>query len=166
MGLFDFFKKKSNKPDFEKLFLEKESEKAIMEIDEWLNEITQYGQNLSKLNLSQQIVIIIENLEREINNGGFNQFYLNSSGNYANETVDYLKKIGANKTAEIVKRANAEWPNNQVPKDRTERQIVLERIEEKADPIWENCDQDFYKYPDHITDLLLDFVKKNKTDFE
>ncbi len=166
MGIFDFFKKKSKKPNLDKVFLEKESEKAIMEIDEWLNEISEYGQNLSKLNSSQQLVIVIENLEREINNGGFNQFYLNSSGNHSKETISYLNKIGANKTAEIVEKANSEWPNKQVPKDRIERIAILETIVEKAEPVWEECDQIFYEYQDDIAGLLMNFVKKNRADFE
>lgn len=94
-----------------------------------------YGKNLSVLNSSQQVVIIIENLEHEINNGGFNQFYFNSSGNYANETIERLKKIGTNKTSEIVEKANNEWKNGIVPKDRTKRHTTLEEIEGKADLI-------------------------------
>ena len=111
-------------------------------------------------------MLIIENLEREINNGGFHQFYWNSSGNHANETIDALTKIGANKTAEIVKKANSEFKNGTVPKDRIERQNELELIEEKAEENWNKCDLEFYEYQDDLTELLIAFVIKNKTDFE
>lgn len=166
MKFFDFFKKKNSKPNLEEVFREKKSEKAIMQIDKWLNEISECGQNLSKLNFSQQIVIIIKNLDREINNAGFNQFYFNSCGNHANETVQYLKKIGANKTSEIVQKANSEWPNQNVPKDKIERQTILKTIEEKAGGVWKDCNHEFYKYNDDIAELLMDFVKKNQADFK
>jgi len=104
----------------------------VMEIDSYLNEKSEYGEKIEKLNSSQQTFFFIENLAREINNGGFNQFYFNSTGDFSQETVTALLEIGANKTAEIVKRANSEFKNGIVPKDRTERQNELELIEEKA----------------------------------
>ena len=166
MGIFDFFKKKAEPKIAEKQIVEKEPYEKIMKINERLNEISDYGKNLSKLNSSQQVVLIIENLEREINNGGFNQFYFNSSGNHAEVTVENLRKIGADKTAELVEKANFEWPNNKVPVNRNERQAILEQIENKAEQVWEDCDQLFYKYEDDIAGLLMDFVNANRTDFE
>ena len=63
----------------------------VMEIDTYLNEKSKYGEEMEKLNSSQRVLLIIENLEREINNGGFDQFYWNSSGDYAMETINALK---------------------------------------------------------------------------
>lgn len=100
----------------------------VMEIASYLNEKSNYGEEIEKLNSSQRLLIIVENLEGEVNNGGFDQFYFNSSGNHANETVDALKKIGAFNTAKLVKMANDEFPNGIVPKDRTKRQDVLDSI--------------------------------------
>lgn len=75
----------------------------LIVIDEYLNEKLEYGEMSDKLNETQKTFIIIENFEREINNGGFNQFYINSSGDFSHETIDALIKIGANKTVGIVK---------------------------------------------------------------
>lgn len=139
---------------------------AIIELDERVNELSDYGEDLSKLTEPQKVLLFVENLEREVNNGGFNQFYFNSSGDYAHETLDGLKTIGANKMADILAKANSVWPDQTVPKDRTERQEVQETIEEQADPVWGQCDDDFYEYPDDIAGLLLDYVKQHKSDFE
>jgi hypothetical protein len=68
--------------------------------------------------------------------------------------------------AEILQRANSEWPDRTVPKDRTLRQNLQETIEEQADIVWEQCDNDFYQYPDDIVELLLDYVKLHKSEFE
>jgi hypothetical protein len=165
MGLFKK-NKQDSKFDLDKILKMDDETSILIEIDEYLNGKSEYCEKIDKLNESQLTFIIIENLEREINNGGFNQFYFNSSGDFSHETIDELIKIGANKTADIVKKANSQFPDNKVPKDRTERQEILEQIEDKANEIWDTCDNDFYKYEDKIGALLIEFVKANKTDFE
>ena len=64
---------------------------AIIELDTRVNEISNYGEDLNKLTEPQKVLLFVENLEREINNGGFNQFYWNSSGDFAKQTLDGLK---------------------------------------------------------------------------
>ena len=137
-----------------------------MEIDSYLNKKCEYGEKIDLLNESQKVLLIIENLEREINNGGLHQFYWNSSGKYAVETIDALKEIGANKTAKIVRKANSEFPNGIVPKDRGDRWEKLKIISEKSKPIWNKLDFKFYDYEDDLVELLISFVLKNKADFE
>jgi hypothetical protein len=138
----------------------------VMEIDTYLNEKSEYGEKIEKLNSSQRTFLFVENLEREINNGGFNQFYFNSSGDFSQETLNAFLEIGAEKTAKIVENANSEFDNGNVPKDRTERQNKLELIEEKAEENWEKCNTEFYEYQDDLTELLIAFILKNKADFE
>lgn len=138
---------------------------ALIKLDEKVNTLSNYGEDLSKLTEPQKVLLFIESLEREINNGGFNQFYWNSSGGYAHETLAGLLTIKANKTAELLDKANSEWPGQSVPKDRTERHHVHATIEEQAANVWEACDSMFYDYPGELTSLLLDYVKQNKTDF-
>ncbi len=146
----------------------------VMEIDTYLNEKSKYGEEMEKLNSSQRVLLIIENLEREINNGGFDQFYWNSSGDYAMETINALKQIGANKTAEIVKKANDKFPNGIVPENRDKRGEILEKISEESSEYWNNLDTKFYAPNkeigkmeiDNIPSLLIDFIKENKSDFE
>lgn len=152
--------------DLDKVLKIKRRDMIVMEIDIYLNKKSKYGEKINLLNESQKVLLIIENLEREINNGGFHQFYWNSSGNHANETVDALTRIGATKTAEIVIKANSEFRNGTVPIDRFERQNELELIEEKAEENWNECNLKFYDYQDNLTELLITFVLKNKTDFK
>ena len=143
LGTISIIKKQNDKIDLDTILSNEHADLAINKIDEQLNKISNYCKKIEKLNKSQRILIIIENLEREINNGGFNQFYFNSSGNYANETVEYLKKIGANKTTAIVIKANNEWKNGIVPIDRAESKNILEKIEKKANFVWGNVMRSF-----------------------
>ena len=139
---------------------------VVMEIDTYLNKKSEYGEKIEKLNSSQRVLLIVQNLEREINNGGFHQFYWNSSGDYANETVDALNKIGAEKTAGIVNKANSEFPKGIVPSDRQKRWSKMKLISENSKTNWDKCNDEFYKYQDNLTELLIAFVIKNKADFK
>jgi len=152
--------------DLEKVLKIERRDIIVMEIDTYLNSKSEYGENIEKLNLSQRIFLLVENLEREINNGGFNQFYFNSSGDFSKETVNALLEIGAKKTADIVKKANSEFKNRSVPKDRTERQNELQLIQEKAEENWNKYDSEFFEYQDDLTELLIAFVIKNKSEFK
>ncbi|MBU2019670.1 MAG: DMP19 family protein [Bacteroidetes bacterium] len=160
----------SNKTDstymIEEILKIEDPTNAIIELDTKLNEISDYGNNINVLSDAEKVVLFVENLEREVNNGGFNQFFFNSSGDFANETLEALKLIGANKTAEIVIRAYNEWPNTNIPSERLERQNILEEIEDKAEETWNNCDTQFYEYNDDISSLLLIYVKANKNEFK
>lgn len=152
--------------DLEKVLKIERRDMIVMEIDTYLNSKSEYGENIEKLNPSQRIFLLVENLEREINNGGFNQFYFNSSGDFSKETVNALLEIGAKKTADIVKKANSEFKNGSVPKDRTERQNELQSIQEQAEANWNKCNSEFLEYQDNLTELLIAFVIKNKSEFK
>lgn len=162
MGLF----KKKPSFDIEEILMKTDVTEIVIAIDEHLNKKSNYGENIEVLSDPEKVFLFIENLEREINNGGFNQFYFNSSGDYSHQTVDALLKIGAKRTSKIVQKANSEFPYSQVPKDQTTRQILLEQIEEESNSTWELCDQEFYKYEDDIVGLLLSFVRNYKAEFK
>ncbi len=153
------------KPNIEELIESKDVNESIISLDNYVSALCDYGENPDKLNQSQKTFFLNQNLEREINNGGFNQFYFNSSGDFAHETIDSLKAIEAHKTAEIVTKANDQFPEGTVPKDRSERQDILEQIEKDANVVWGKLGQKFYEYVDDLNQLNLEYIRKNKADF-
>ncbi len=108
---------------------------SIIELDNFIGELCDYGDDFSKLTEQQKLFYLNQNLEREINNGGFNQYFCNSSGNNSHETILSLKAIGASKTADILQKAIDEFPNKIVPRDRYERTKIIEQIEEAANEV-------------------------------
>jgi hypothetical protein len=152
--------------DIDKVLQNPNQEESIFEIDSLLNVKCDYGAKIERLNASQKTFLLIENLEREVNNGGFDQFYFNSSGDFANETISALEEIGAYKTAEIVRTANSELKNGNVPKNQTERQKQQEIIRENAIETWNKCDEQFYRYEEDLSSLLIKFVRNHKQDFK
>ncbi len=81
------------------------------------------------------------------------------------DTVNALKTIGANKTANLVQAAIDQFPGGNVPRDRDERIKLVEKIEEAANPIWEELNQRFFLYEDDLNVLNIEFIKKHRTEF-
>jgi hypothetical protein len=142
-----------------------DSNKSIIELDNFIGKLCDYGDDYSKLTDQQKLFYLNQNLEREINNGGFNQYFCNSSGDNAHETILSLKAIGADKTADILQKAIDQFPNKSVPKDRDERTELVEQIEDTANEVWEELDEMFFEYEDDLNTLNIEYVKKNKDFF-
>ncbi len=138
---------------------------SIIELDDFIGELCEYGDDFSKLTDQQKLFYLNQNLEREINNGGFNQYFCNSSGDNAHETILSLKAIGADKTADILQKAIDQFPNKSVPKDRDERTEIVEQIEDTANEVWEELDEKFFEYEDDLNTLNIEYVKKYKDFF-
>jgi hypothetical protein len=101
----------------------------------------------------KEIARLIGNLEAEVNNGGFDQFFYNSAGDDTAETIRALQSIKADTTAEIVKRAAAKFPDGMPPKERSQRQDLLFQVSPESDA-FDELDGEFYGYPDDLADLL------------
>ena len=72
-----------------------------------LCDVCDYGQNVDSLNEYERTIFVTQELENEVNNGGFFQFFDNSSGQFASEIVQAFINIGAEKTAEICYNSSA-----------------------------------------------------------
>jgi len=156
---------KNKKFDLEILLAADDVNSSIIEIDNFVCELCSWGNGIDKLTEYQKSFYFNQNLEREINNGGFNQYFYNSSGNFAHDTVISLKEINANKTADILQEAINQFPDSIVPKNRDERQTLLEEMGETANDIFETLDQKFFLYEDDLNTLNIDYIRKNKNMF-
>lgn len=135
----------------------------VIEMASYIGKICEYGDNMNALNENQRTFYITYTLEGEVNNGGFSQFFFNSSGDLANEAVSAFEKIGANKTADICKKA-VEIYGESVPLDRDEREALLIDNDE-VDEILNDCDNAFFEYEDDLTALNYQFIINNKDSF-
>ena len=111
----------------------------------------------------EQVFRAIWDLEADVNNGGCDQYYSNSSVDTAFAVVDALKEIGATQTADIVLRAHSVFPDGDPPRDRDRRQELLQRRHNPLGPedVLEPLDQAFFAYPNDLTELLYAFVGRN-----
>ena len=138
---------------------------SIIELDNFICELCRWGDDMENLTDAQRTFYYNQNLEREVNNGGFNQYFINSSGDFAHETINSLKIIGANRTADILQSAIDQFPDKKVPSDRDERIELVAQVEETANEKWEDLDQKFFEYKDNLNSLNIEYVKKYRTEF-
>lgn len=137
----------------------------LIAINERLNERSSYGECLERLSPEEQVFYICNLLEEEVNNGGFDQFLYNSSGDYTHRVEECLRTIGANKTADICRTAFTAY-GKPIPQDRNKRQKFLEKIEnDEISAILSDCDDKFYGYPDNLEELNYQYILENKTKF-
>ena len=100
---------------------------------------------------------LIGDLEREVNNGGFDQFFFNPPGGNAPGTIEALEAVGAHKTAAIVRRACARFPGGMPPPERIKRQkLLLSTVSPDSDG-FEDDDDAFYEYEDDLKGLVAAF---------
>ena len=107
----------------------------------------------------------VRELAEEVNNGGFDQYFFNSAGNYASDALWGLRAIGAEKTASILERAMAQFPGGTVPELRHERQAVMDSLPESVQEVWDALDQEFYHSEEPLDSLLTAFVRSNEREF-
>lgn len=110
---------------------------------------------------NEQVCYLVHLYEAEVNNGGHEQFFFNSTGNYAVETVDALKRIEALKTMALLEEAIELFPGGRVSNDREARQEQLEILicDETVMDKLNVLDERFYSYPEDIEGLLYGYLK-------
>lgn len=116
------------------------------------------GEN--KLAIEERIILAIEALEREVNNGGYGQFFVNSSREYAPIIVDALRRIGCPITAEITQKALRIVQQTPMTDDEIENG-TWEENEERQDALAE-CDSLYFGRPENIEESLFAFIKANR----
>lgn len=147
------------------LSLENEND-IVIKINQTIWEKTGNDFNFGKLNKFEKNVIYIDLLEAQVNNGGFDQYFFNSSGKYAHEALIALEEINAPKMASLLREAISIFPNSPIPKDTGDRRELMDGLPDSILNKWDKLDEQFYKYPDDLTMLVIKYVKENKKHFQ
>lgn len=91
-----------------------DSHRSIIELDDRIGKLCSYGENIDVLNDCQRNFFLNQSFEKELNNGGFHQFFFNSTGKYSHETIGSLKAINAINTVMLLEAAISKFPDGQV----------------------------------------------------
>jgi hypothetical protein len=102
-------------------------------------------------------------LDAEVKNGGFTQFYFNSSGDLAPQAVKAARAVGATELAGIIQQANALFGKNGPDPDRDKRMDQLSGIDLEG---LEELDSRFYKSAEHLNQILPQYVASNSEVFK
>jgi hypothetical protein len=99
-------------------------------------------------------------VETEVNNGGFHQYFFNSTGDVALESVVLLRKIGAPETANLVEAGCKLFPDGKPAKDLYERRAQLERFTLQDEAALHELDERFYWRKEDLNLLLKQWWDK------
>ena len=118
-------------------------------------------------NKSRQAIYMIWELEGEVNNGGYNQFYFNSSGQFYKHLPNALKFVGANRFADLTQRANVTFEKEN-PKITQRQDGTIEGFRESYEnnPLNKFDDEFFNLYnKEDLQKIQVDFIRKHKIEF-
>ena len=119
-------------------------------------------EGLQSLSDEERIVLAVEALEREVNNGGYEQFFFNSTREYAPIIVDALARIGCHRTAIITQKALEALRCSPLTPEAIEN-TMLEESEDRDQALFV-CDNQYFARPEDIEGHLLAFIKANKNE--
>jgi hypothetical protein len=130
------------------------------------SEMTKIGkEEFAQQSLPQKVFSAIWEVESEVNNGGFSQYFSNDSAESASFVVEALEKIGASKTARICHRAIvAAFPGG-LPSTVEAIRSVADAFSEEILGQLEPLDQEFLSYPHNLTGLLFAYVNTHPEEF-
>ncbi|MBV9124837.1 MAG: DMP19 family protein [Planctomycetes bacterium] len=102
-------------------------------------------------------------LDAEVRNGGFSQYYFNSSGELAPYAVKAARSVGAPELAKIIQEANALFGKNGPDPDREKRMDQLSKIDLQT---LGELDNRYYQCTENLSEILPRFVVNHPKDFK
>jgi hypothetical protein len=118
-----------------------------------------YRDGVGALSAEENVALAVEALEREVNNGGYSQFFENSSQEYAPIIVPMLVRIGCPETAKITQRA---IESLHLPDLSIEAIEAVVAADEMNSEVLNDCDNSYFGSGEDIAGQLFAFIKKNK----
>jgi Domain of unknown function (DUF4375) len=130
------------------------------------SERTKFGkEDFGSQSVPQKVFSALWDVESEVNNGGFSQYFVNNSAESAHFVIDALNMIGAPQTADICRRALvAAFPAGLPESTEAIRLAAIDFSDEVLEKL-EPLDQEFFSYPHNLTDLLFAYVSQHPEEF-
>jgi hypothetical protein len=127
---------------------------------------TLHGDGVAALSRLQRDALCVMNFQAELNNGGMHQYLLNSSGDFAKETPEVFRRIGADEAARILHEANDFFGPGGPPTDRETRIEDLLAFPKDTEDRIHALSKEFYDAEDRglsLADLLDAFVLSQRS---
>lgn len=120
---------------------------------------------LASFTQAERFVYAIEGMQREVNNGGWNQFFFNSSGALAFDLVPALQAVGSTKNLSIAERAVKVFgkPASLGEEDRAQHLVKITKDGEISP--WDGLDDEFYQAPEDLEAMIIEFIARNPAEF-
>ncbi len=102
----------------------------------------------ARRSLTERKLAAVYGVQAEVNNGGFDQYFFNDSGDESAMALQGLREMGSAQGVKLMQRALGVFPGGKPPSDRVRRQVLVERLRPRAKDLWAACDHGFYTIDD------------------
>ncbi len=151
--------------DLDSIWTITDKNQFLIAMDGWLCRKCDFGEAIEKLSEAERVFYLNAKLETEVNNGGFSQFFYNTNGDFTKEIENALCTIGAHHTASIYKKSLLALEGT-LPKGQHVREALCdELLTDSLDKLFNECDDEFYKYVDDLQELNYQYIINNKEQF-
>jgi hypothetical protein len=109
-------------------------------------------------------------LAREVQNGGFHQFFVNSAGDFWKDVLNGLAAVGDAEGLALFRKVLSIFPDSSSSEDRDNRLDELEKMEEQnEDKVWDHfksVTDDYFRTPFPKWELVFEYVKTHPAEFD
>lgn len=137
------------------------SQKAVNDLIEAILEKGR-SDNRAELRKEQRVVYLVVELETFTCMEGLIGFYGVLGGQAALDVDDALRQIGAIRSADLIRRANASFPNGRPPLEPTAVDQLLNSIANETYAVIQEIEEQYLaRHDDDIDDLINAYVAEN-----
>lgn len=117
--------------------------------------------SLMKIPEPFRMVYILRKLQGEVNNGGYDQYFFNSSGYYVFETIQYLKTIKAENTRKLTEKALGLVNKENLEKEEFKEQQINRQIDydDVCDEL-DELDSKFYESKENLDEFMVKYLRE------
>lgn len=135
--------------EIEDFWKEEDDEELVFKLFDYIRKKSYNFLKEENLNEVEKNIMILYDLDCEVNNGGFEQFFFNSKGQYNNSIIKASTAVGASETAEICAKA---------------LNIISRGLlkEQESDLLDEECDSPFYDKSENLISLIAEYARNNR----
>jgi Domain of unknown function (DUF4375) len=120
--------------------------------------------------LSERMIFAFTWLAREVQNGGFHQYFFNSAGDYWRDALEGLVAIGDEHGLAMFRQTLSIFPDGTPSTDRFTRQDQLEVLDEEdedgASDHFSRMTNQYFSSPFPNWQLVYDYVKSHKEQYD
>ena len=144
----------------------------IMDIDDPYDRYLKFGEYVTAKVVKQgyEALTNIErdiyhtwDLETEVNNGGFDQYFFNSAGDHALDTLISLETIGLVETKKLLEQAIAAAFHDHPQSNRQKRWKQLDALTESQKKQLDNLDQKIFALEEPVSELVTKYIDQITT---
>ena len=135
--------------EIESFWKEEKDEELVLRLYDYIQKKSYNFLKIENLNEVEKNIMILNDLDGEVNNGGFEQFFFNTRGQYNDSLIDALTAVNASETKDICAKA---------------LDIISQGLlkDQESDLLDKECDTPFYDKSENLTSLIAEYARKNR----